>query len=450
MLFDHSRHTPKCIPSILLFLLSWMGILTASDGMTAPASPLDIIIEKKGGLPAYPIAAPDFVDLATGKVSKRSQRVTQVIIKDLESSGFFRILNKKSYIQKSHELLKQRPDFRAWRLIGADMLVAGSIQVNGKNIVANLYLYDVAQGRLVGLGKQFYAPMANWRFVAHRVADEIYTRVTGEQGYFSSRIAFIAEKGRRKWLAVMDSDGANAVHLTRGRALVLTPRFSPSGSHLFYLSYTSGFPRIYRWNLYTGQYKRQGNYRGLNSAPSWSPDGERMALTLSKDGNPEIYIRHLKTQQLVRLTRSPAIDTSPSWSPDGRHIVFNSDRGGSPQLYIMDSSGNNVRRITFKGAYNAAPTWSPRGDLIAFVKGQSKKFRIAVINPEGKRERILTDSWMDESPTWSPNGRVILFSRQSRDKTRLYTIDLTGHNERQVPLAAGIGGSDPSWSPLIR
>ncbi|MBF0620630.1 MAG: Tol-Pal system beta propeller repeat protein TolB, partial [Magnetococcales bacterium] len=334
---------------------------------------------------------------------------------------------------------------------GADALVHGATLKEGNKLTVDFFVHDVPLGKNIGSGKRFSAPIDDWRHIAHRVADEIYIRLTSEKsGYYSSRISFIAKRGKRKWLALVDQDGANRVDLTKGRNLVLTPRFSPDGSSLFYLSYETGEPRIFRRDLFTGKKRKMSDYPGLNSAPSWSPDGSRMAMTLSKDGNPEIYIRDLDGGEVTRLTHNSGIDTSPSWSPDGKWIVFNSDRGGTPQLYIMNPEGKEVRRLTFDGRYNAAPAWSPRGDWIAFVKGGNKKFRIAVIAPDGRYERALTNSWMDESPTWSPNGRVILFSRQSGDHTHLYTIDLTGHNERRVPLGDNLDASDPSWSPLIR
>lgn len=411
----------------------------------------------KGGLQPLPIAIPPFVHLANdGRLlnthENQGQRISDIVTNDLKNSGLFRILSQKSFLQQADDLWKSAPRFRDWRIIGSEALVSGAVRLQNNQLTVDFYLHDVYQETLIGKGRRFSAPLQNWRHVAHRVADEIYTRLTGESGYFTSRISFIAQKGQQKWLSIMDQDGANRIDLTHGKHLVLTPRFSPDGEQLFYLSYKTGAPRIYRWDLYTGKQTIQGNYPGLNSAPSWSPDGTRMALTLSKDGNPEIYLKHLRSGQLTRMTKQKTIDTSPSWSPDGQKIVFNSDRAGTPQLYIMDTKKGQPKRITFDGPYNAAPSWSPRGDLIAYVKGGQGRFRIAVISPDGNYKKTLTNSWMDESPTWSPNGRVILFSRQEKktNKSRLYTIDLTGHNERLVPVGGNMDGSDPSWSPLIR
>lgn len=420
-----------------------------------PAGAVLRIDISKSGLQPVPIAVPVFVDLAiagrTPPPGSLGERISDVVTADLERSGLFRPMDRKAFLQSADALWRSGPRLHDWRLIGAEAVVRGSVRHVGDKITVDFFLHDIFQGTLLGRGKRFSASARNWRHVAHRVSDEVYTRLTGESGYFTSRVAFVSGEGRMKWLSIMDQDGANRIDLTRGKHLVLTPRFSPSGEHLFYLSYETGQPRIFRWDIYTGKRTLQGDHPGLNSAPSWSPDGRRMAMTLSKDGNPEIYLKELESGTLTRLTRHRGIDTSPSWSPDGRRIVFNSNRAGTPQLYVMEADGGNVRRITFKGGYNAAPSWSPRGDLIAFVKGGEGRFRIAVVDPKGERVRVLTDSWMDESPAWSPNGRVILFSRQTQGdrRSQLYTIDLTGHNERPVSLDKR-GESDPSWSPVIR
>ena len=443
------------IHSTLVTLIVVAGLISSVGAARAAGMVIDI---SKGGQEPLPIAIPQFVNITSMAMSRgggsnsndMGQRVAAVVTADLERSGLFVPLDEKAYLQKNLDLWRNGPHYRNWRLIGAETLVSGAIQEKGGQLLVDFYLYDVYGGTLVGKGKRFTAPIRDWRHISHRVADEIYTRLTGESGYFTSRIAFVAQKGEQKWLSLMDQDGENRVDLTKGRNLVLTPRFSPNGEHLFFVSYERGPPRIFRWDLYTGKRASQGDYPGLNSAPSWSPDGKKMALTLSKDGNAEIYVKDLKTEELTRLTHNNGIDTSPSWSPDGKRLVFNSNRSGTPQLYVMDANGRNVKRITFEGPYNAAPAWSPRGDYIAYVRGGDRRFRIAIIDPNGNKSRILTDSWMDESPSWAPNGRVILFSRQSGNSTRLYTIDLTGHNERLMKLGEKLSGSDPSWSPLIQ
>lgn len=426
-----------------------LGVVTAH---AADAIRIDI---NKAGLNPLPIALPDFVALGAGGVpqppGETGRNLVSVVSGDLARSGLLKPLDQNGFLQTPVSLWKEGPRYRDWQVLGSEALVSGAVSMEGGNLTVNFFLYDVPKGALIGKGMRFTAKAADWRHVAHRVADEIYTRLTGEKPYFTSRISFIAQQGKKKWLAIMDQDGANMVSLTKGQHIVLTPRFSPDGENLFYLSYETGEPRIFRWELYNGRRTQQGDYPGLNSTPGWSPDGSLMALTLSKDGNSEIYVKDLRSGALRRLTDNNAIDTSPSWAPDGKRIVFNSDRGGSPQLYVMNADGGNQHRISFEGEYNAAPAWSPRGDLITYVSAAGGKFRIAVTDPEGRRVRYLTDSWMDESPVWSPNGRVILFSRQEGDHTRLFTVDLTGYNNIPVPMSeAGVDASYPSWSPLIR
>ncbi|GAB0055748.1 Tol-Pal system protein TolB [Candidatus Magnetaquicoccaceae bacterium FCR-1] len=445
-----NRATHKGLSFSYLLLVSLLVLCL--PGMARAGLQIDI---SKGGLQPMPIAIPKFLDTnPDGSVNPSAamgNRIADVIASDLERSGLFQILDRKGFLQDSASLWKEGPNFSDWRKNGAEAVVSGAVIDSGGQVNADFFLHDVYRGAPVGKGQRFSAPKPEWHLVAHRIADEIYSRLTGESGYFSSRIVFVAERGDKKWLSIMDQDGLNRTDLTEGRSLVLTPRFSPSGETIFFVSYVSGEPRIYRRELYTGKTYPEGDYPGLNSAPSWAPDGSKMAMTLNKDGNAEIYVKDLGSGTLTRLTQNPGIDTSPSWSPDGRRIVFNSDRGGSPQIYTMNADGSNQTRITFAGNYNAAPSWSPRGDLIAFVKGGGGGFGISVVNPQGNQERTLTSSWMDESPAWAPNGRVIAFTREMQGKgSKLYTIDLTGQNERIVPMEADIRASDPSWSPLLR
>ncbi len=441
--FAHWFHATR-----IMFIM--IGLLTFSSSETAWAG-LQIDISK-GGLQLLPIAIPKFLDQgASQNLGSMGERISNVIATDLEHSGLFQILDRKGFLQDSNTLWHQGPNFKDWRIIGAEAVVSGAVNSSTDSISADFFLHDVFKGAPIGQGQRFTASLRDWHLVAHRIADEIYSRLTGDSGYFTSRIVFVAQQGEKKWLSLMDQDGLNRTDLTTGQSLVLTPRFSPNGEALFFISYVTGEPRIYRWELYTGKKYLEGDYPGLNSSPSWSPDGSRMALTLNKDGNPEIYVKNLASGMLTRLTQNPGIDTSPSWSPDGRRLVFNSDRGGSPQVYTMNADGSNQTRITFDGTYNAAPTWSPRGDFIAFVKGGGGSFGISIINPQGNQEQNLTSSWMDESPAWAPNGRVIVFTREVRGQgSRLYTVDITGNNERPVPMDANIQASDPSWSPLLK
>jgi TolB protein len=306
------------------------------------------------------------------------------------------------------------------------------------------------------VGFRYDTPPNNWRRVAHIVADAIYKRITGEDGYFDTRIVYVAESGpanaRVKRLAIMDQDGANHQFLTDGRTLVLTPRFSPTAQEITYMAYIGGTPRVVLYNIDSGQQEVLGDFPGMTFAPRFSPDGNKVIMSMAESGRTDIYSMDLRTRRKARLTNSNAIDTSPSFSPDGRRVVFNSDRGGSQQLYVMSADGGDVRRISFVDGRYATPVWSPRGDLIAFTKISGGRFQIGVMRPDGSGERILTEDFLVEGPTWAPNGRVLMFFRQrpsdrsGRSESKLYSIDLTGYNERQA--VTPLDGSDPAWSPL--
>jgi TolB protein len=407
----------------------------------------------QGKVEPMPLAIVDF----TGDNSNAAavgQQIARVVAADLERSGLFRPIDQKAFIQKEL-IMSTLPRFGDWRLINAQALVQGNAVDQGNGQLAIQFrLWDVfAEQQMVGLVYNTVAD--NWRRVAHIIADTIYQRITGESGYFDTRIVYVAEQGpankRIKRLAIMDQDGANHRFLTDGSDLVLTPRFSPTLQEITYLSYYQNVPRVYLFNIDTGRQSVLGDFPGMTFAPRFSFDGSKVVMSMAKDGNSDIYTMDIATRQTQRLTRHSSIDTSPSYSPDGKSVVFNSDRGGSQQLYVMDSTGKNVRRISFgKGRY-ATPVWSPRGDLIAFTKMLSGRFYIGVMRTDGSGERLLADGYLVESPTWAPNGRVLQFFREqirgNEKTTKLYSVDLTGYNEREVitPLEA----SDPAWSPLI-
>ncbi len=337
--------------------------------------------------------------------------------------------------------------------------MTGSVQPQGDGrLRVEFRLWDVfAEQQLAGFA--YTTTRQNWRRIAHVIADQIYKRITGEEGYFDTRIVYIAESGpaqaRVKRLAIMDQDGANNQYLTDGRSLVLTPRFSPSGQQITYLSYAGKTPRVYLYNLETSQQEPIGDFPGMTFAPRFSPDGTRLVLSRTEGGATNLFTLDLRGRRLARLTSGNAIDTSPSYSPDGSRIVFNSDRGGSQQLYVMSAGGGDARRISFGSGKYGTPVWSPRGDLIAFTKIDGGSFYIGVMRPDGSGERLLTQDYLVEGPTWAPNGRVLMYFRQGRTNSRggggnaqLYTIDLTGQNQRVVPTPGS--ASDPAWSPLLR
>ena len=346
------------------------------------------------------------------------------------------------------------PRFADWRQINAQALVTGRVRIMaGDKLEVEFRLWDIfAEQHLVGL--RLGSASSQWRRIAHKVTDAIYERLTGEVGYFDTRIVYIAETGpldaRIKRLAIMDQDGENLRFLSDGKQLVLTPRFSPTAQEITYLSYENGIPRVVLRRIDSGQQEVLGNFPGMTFAPRFSPDGNSVVLTYAADGNSDLFEMDLRSHKVRRLTDNGAIDTAPSYSPDGQQIVFESDRSGEQQIYVMDRQGSKARRITFgKGRYGT-PVWSPRGDLIAFTKSYRGRFSIGVIKPEGTGERILSQDFLVEGPTWAPNGRVLMFFRQTErnpDSSELVTVDITGHHE--MILFTTTAASDPAWSPLI-
>jgi TolB protein len=406
----------------------------------------------KGTVQPMPIAIPPFVG-AAGSVDQLSQNVAQVVTADLKRSGLFAPIDPSAFIEPVVPP-NVTPNFVNWRPLNAQALVSGSVTTTGDGrIMAEYRLWDIFSGQQL-TGQQFFAAPDNWRRIAHIIADSIYERLTGEKGYFDTRIAFVDETGgkaqRVKRLAIMDQDGANVRYLTNGEQLVVTPRFSPSRQEIAYASLTGSQWHVYLLNIETGQRELIGNFPNMAFSPRFSPDGQQVVLSLQQGGNANIYRLDLRTRQLTRLTDSPSIDTAPSFSPDGSQIVFESDRGGQQQLYVMSASGGPAQRISFGSGRYGTPVWSPRGDLIAFTKQDGGSFKIGVIQPDGGGERILTEGFHNEGPTWAPNGRVLMFFRESGGANggpQLYSVDLTGYNEQRV--ATPNFGSDPAWSPLL-
>jgi len=438
----HFKFTHIC--AVLCGLLVWMP--------NTSLALLEIEITQ-GNVDPLPIAVLDFSSEFSGE-RDIGENIAKVITADLERTGLFRSINRDAFVQRSVGV-SERPRFGDWRIINALALVTGRAQTQADGrLRVEFRLWDVvAQQQMTGL--QFFTTKDNWRRVGHLVADAIYERMTGEKGYFDTRIVYVSESGpknnRLKRLSVMDQDGANQRDLTSGKSMALTPRFSPTVSEVTYLSYHQNKPRVYLLNIETGQQEVVGDFPGMTFAPRFSPDGQKIIMSLERNGNSNIYTLDLRTRETRRLTSSLAIDTAPSYSPDGNQIVFESDRLGTQQIFVMDASGKNVRRISYgKGRY-ATPVWSPRGDLIAFTKTYKKRFLIGVMKPDGTGERILTEGYHNEGPTWSPNGRVIAFFRESDGSSggpSIWTVDVTGYNER--PLKTKGFASDPAWSPRIR
>ncbi|HET9161373.1 MAG TPA: Tol-Pal system beta propeller repeat protein TolB [Caulobacteraceae bacterium] len=413
-------------------------------GLTpAPLAAQEVEIEvTKGVLDPLPIAVAPFTGPANGDIA-------QVVSADLERSGLFRPVDRSRFPAQDPA---QQPVFDSWKSVGAQALVNGVVtQEPDGRLRVDFRLWNVGAGQYL-VGQQFVASPDSWRRIAHKIADVVYERLTGEKGYFDSRVAFVAESGpktnRRRVLALMDQDGANPQLIDTGAGQVFTPRFSSQSQEITYMSLTDSGAQVYLYNLENARREALGSYHGMVFAPRFSPDGSKVAFSVERGGNSDIYVMDLRNRSERRLTQDPAIDTSPSFSPDGSKIIFNSDRGGSPQLYVMNADGSASHRVSAGGGRYSTPVWSPRGDYIAFTKQTGSQFHIGVMRPDGTDERLLTTSYLDEGPTWSPNGQVLMFFREAPGSpARLWTVDLTGRVLRQVDYQGS--ASDPAWSPLL-
>ena len=405
----------------------------------------------EGNFQPLPIAIPKFVGGAATD-DDTAAGVTQIITADLQRSGLFAPIDPASYLETITSV-DAVPNFQNWRTINAQALVTGRVtQQSDGRLKAEFRLWDVLAGQQLA-GQQYFTTPDIWRRIAHIISDAIYERLTGDGGYFDSRIVFIDETGpaerRIKRLAIMDQDGANVRYLTRGDELVLTPRFSPSTQEITYMAYGEGDPRVYLFNIETGQREIVGNFPGMSFSPRFSPDGQRVILSLQGGSNSNLFVMDLRSKATTRLTDTQAIDTAPCFSPDGSQICFESDRGGHQQIYIMPSAGGQAQRVSFGDGSYSTPVWSPRGDYIAFTRLLQDKFAIGVMKPDGSGERVLTEGFHNEGPTFSPNGRVIMFFRDPGGTSgpSLFTVDISGRNEQRVPTPSY--ASDPAWSPLL-
>ena len=418
----------------------------------------------RGNLNPLPVAvSPLFIDSTSeNKISKElgnlniGLEISTIIENNLKKTGLFNPLNQDAFIQKP-DIAHLKPRFEDWQLIKAQALITGKVEMLENNLRVEFRLWDILAGREM-LALAFTTVPNNYRRVGHIITDKVYQRLTGEQGYFDTRIIYVAEEGpktqRIKKLAIMDQDGANTKYLTLGNELVLTPRFNPTNQMVTYLSYFRNLPRVYLLDIETGVQEVVGSFPGMTFAPRFSPDGKKIIMSFAKDGNSDIYTMNLESREVEQITDHPSIDTSPSYSPNGKFITFNSDRSGYQQIYVMRSDGSNVKRISFGTGIYGTPVWSPRGDLIAFTKLHKGKFYIGVMRVDGKGERLLTENYYQEAPSWSPNGRVLIFYRETKSgdqgegfSATLWSIDLTGYNERKVETLTD--ASDPSWSSLL-
>jgi TolB protein len=434
-----------------------IGGASATAGLLLPslAGAQTKLVIPEGNVAPLPIAIPNFVpgSPSDGQVGAD---VAGVITNNLKRSGLFAPIDQAAFIERISNI-DVAPQFQNWKAINAQALVTGRItrQSDGR-LKAEFRLWDIASGQQLS-GQQYITAPEYWRRIAHIISDQIYQRLTGDKGYFDSRVVFVDESGpserRIKRLAIMDQDGANARYLTRGSDLVLTPRFSPSSQEITFMEFGQGDPKVYLFNIETGQREIVGNFPGMSFAPRFSPDGQRIIMSLQQGGNANLFVMDLRSKATTRLTDTPAIDTSPCFSPDGSQICFESDRGGKPQIYVMPAQGGAAQRISFSkddvNAIYSTPVWSPRGDYIAFTRQGGGQFSIGIIKPDGSGERILTSGFHNEGPTFAPNGRVLMFFRDPGGSggPSLFTIDISGRTELRVPTPGY--ASDPAWSPLL-
>ncbi|MCE5973610.1 Tol-Pal system beta propeller repeat protein TolB [Sinirhodobacter sp. WL0062] len=439
--------------SMMRIALAALAALMIGPAMAqAQQGPLRIEITD-GVIEPLPYALPTFV-AETGDAGQMANDITRVIAADLSGTGLFREIPESAHIQRfgAFDMPVSYPD---WQAINAQALIVGGVSMQGGKVVVKFRLFDIYSGQQLGDGQQLAASPASWRRLAHKVADVIYSRVTGESGYFDSRVVFVSETGpkdaRQKRLAVADYDGANIQYLTDSSTIVLAPRFSPDGGRVLYTTFETGFPRIKMLDTRNVAATLLPEIPGtMTFAPRFSPDGGSIVYSMEQGGNTDLWTMGVSGGSPSRLTNSPAIETAPSYSPDGSRIVFESDRSGTQQLYIMSAGGGEPTRISFGEGRYGTPVWSPRGDLIAFTKQHAGRFHIGVMRTDGSEERLLTASFLDEGPTWSPNGRVIMFTRESPGAAggaQLFSVDISGRNLKKVD---GVGAaSDPAWSPLL-
>jgi TolB protein len=404
----------------------------------------------QGNIQPMPIAIPDFASVATQDPAA-GRNISAIVSSNLQRSGFFAPIDPAAFLEKP--TVDSTPRFADWRAINAQALVLGRITQSEARVKAEFRLWDVFAGQQAH-GQVYTTTAENWRRIGHMISDAVYEKLTGEKGYFDSRVVFVDETGpkerRIKRLALMDQDGANVRYLTRGDDLVLTPRFSSSADTITYMSYGQGDPKVYLMNIETGQREIVSNFPGMSFSPRFSPDSQRVIFSLQNGGNSNLFVMDLRSKATTRLTDTQVIDTAPSYSPDGSYICFESDRGGKQQIYVMAAGGGQAQRISFGDGVYSTPVWSPRGDYIAFTKQFEGRFAIGIMRADGSGERILTEGYHNEGPTWAPNGRVIMFFRDpgGNGGPALYTVDVTGRNEQ--PVKTPSYASDPSWSPLLQ
>lgn len=437
------KSNSNCVPlsrRLAAMLLTVLALLMSANPAFAQLS----VSVTEGHRRPMPIAIANF-DGPNG------QAIAAAVRANLDRSGLFQVQDPAVFQQTDTDV-NVTPRFPAWRAISSQALVVGRGRIQDSRLRVEFRMWDVS-GESQMLGLEFASTDENWRRIAHKVSDAIYRRLTGEDGYFDSRVVFVAESGpplaRIKRLAVMDQDGANPSFLSDGREMILNPRFNAQGQQIVYSALSQRGLKVWVLDIETGRREAVQGTGNMAYAPRFTPDGQSILFSSDTDGDSNIFIKNLRTGALRQLSNHPGIDTSPDMSPDGRDIIFTSDRGGSPQIYRMNSDGSGSRRLTFGTGQYSTAVWSPKGDLIAFTRQSGGRFQIGVMNADGSGERTLTEAYLVEGPTWSPNGRVIMFQREAGAgaSPTLWSVDVSGSNLRQAPYSAA--SSDPAWSTTL-
>jgi TolB protein len=383
-----------------------------------------------------PIAICDLNNLLTGspRQTYSGSTLSDGIRKDLSLTGIFNVLNKQSFLEDKDSVTAvtvEKIRFPDWTAIGADYLLKGNVVHNDREIIADIYLFDVTRGETIFI-KKYRAASDKINAIARAIVIDIMLALINDAGDFNTKIAFVSKQGLKSDIYAVNYDGTGIQNVTRHQSIVMTPRWSPDGNWLAFTSFKRGHPEIYLRNVKSGAEKRIASFDGLNLCGAFSPDSRKLLLTLSKDGNEEIYVMEMDTLTIKRMTNSYSIDVSPSWAPDGKKIAFVSNRSGSPQIYTMDVYGDNVKRITYTGSYNSSPSWSPRGDRIVYEGlAPNGKYQIFSIDAEGNNPIQLTsDTANNESPSWSPSGRQIVYVSRKNSNSRIVIMNSNGTNPR--------------------
>ncbi len=422
---------------LFLLLIGWAGV-------TQAALTIEITEGAEGALP---MAVVPFGWSGPGAPPK--EKIGAIVAADLARSGRFKPLPEGDMLAHPHS--GAEVEFRDWKALGIDSLVVGQITPHGNGgYQVRFELFDVFRGEQL-VGYSIPTTARQLRTTAHRIADIVYEKLTGQRGAFATRIAYItslrqADGSKKVSLRIADADGYDPQTIVSSKEPLMSPAWSPDGRRIAYVSFEKHRPAIYIQEVFTGRRQKVAAYPGINSAPAWSPDGRQLAMTLSKDGNPDIFVLDLASRKIRPLTRHYAIDTEPSWSPDGKSIVFTSDRGGSPQIYRVPVSGGQARRVTFENNYNARASYSPDGKKLALVTRVDGAFRIAVLDIASGRMQVLSNGKLDESPSFAPNGSMIIYATKEKGRSVLAAVSVDGRVRQRLALDVG-DVREPVWSP---